>query len=876
MRVKSGLFSRDHSCRTSASGSLANTQSDTAIGAEENKQPKTPTHFVIIVPGTGPQTDDDVPKGRFWRRATKLHQTSEEIYQHHFSDTGAHIKMANIHYHADVQGWSTAKERMLKATLPSIPWIRSVYNDKIGDIFYYFSTYHGRKVLELVTTKLNAAFDTFMAEYPGFSGEVNLVAHSLGGMICYEILYYMQKRRQGSTAHIGGCEAERYAGLPELKFKPRRLFSLGTPLGGTVVFRNLSLEEYHIGDVGFHNVFHPFDPFGYRTEPLCDNYYADVPAVPIAAMPVDTSSGLLRRRTSDHSNDAKPPAISLGGSMVDLGKNVVGAMRWAAKSSVSVSRKPFFGSTLFSNSHSEEAQTPQRQKQQCEEENYIEGNNSTQRPSRRRSIARILHISTLRTFSLGHRRHSSSVDDHRCSSPVSSNKHRTIQRSKSDESTQHTIVNNSTPAIRLSETPMSTSAASDDDASSMSTGSRVLSVHLAAAISTMDKDSTTQAPDGNDSSDDSNSNGSNSNDSDAEAPQYASPKDPMYLDPSYPTSPAITIPQPTRQRARPLHDLYKGSTADAMLGPLIGLFGPSMPPNREQQMAEAQGLPLSSRLMTTCQAARTATGGGRGTRLFRPLTAAPTSAAVATATMTNLDPFSEQIVTQQDTPKYTADITKRHSLLSADINPNYAALRRTRSMPPILPTSDATNTTSDATDPPLIHLTDKQQQHILKATTNKQSIATNTIHPQQSNTHLLWPQRNDNLAIPQSTRRSTTAPAQTPPPPPPSKSPAPASIRNGAFDRWEDNVHRSAVSSPVEPPRDDDMVDDNSNSDGGLEAHPLPYPERMDYIIPFNKRYLQNEYWLGFNAHSSYWENKDVMHHILYHMLRNNNPKVYI
>ncbi|KAJ2469533.1 hypothetical protein GGI03_000290 [Coemansia sp. RSA 2337] len=218
---------------------------------------------------------------------------------------------------------------MDRATLPSIPWIRTLDNEVIGDILYYFSTYHGHEMLSLVINKLNSAYTNFISEHPEFNGPISLIAHSLGGLVCYEILYYKRLLEEARTRNIdvgelvNPRERERYRDLPELLFTPNRLFSMGSPLGGTLVFRNLSFSDYLIpASVGYHNIFHPYDPFGYRTEPLVDDYYEDTPAVPITT---DMVSGSAANSVSRFGNRR----MTLGGSMVDLGKTFVDAMTTA-------------------------------------------------------------------------------------------------------------------------------------------------------------------------------------------------------------------------------------------------------------------------------------------------------------------------------------------------------------------------------------------------------------------------------------------------------------------------------------------------------------------------------------------------------------------
>ncbi|KAJ2814112.1 hypothetical protein H4S07_000098 [Coemansia furcata] len=256
---------------------------------------------------------------------------------------------------------------MDRATLPSIPWIRTLDNEVIGDILYYFSTYHGHEMLSLVIHKLNSAYTNFLSEHPDFNGPISLIAHSLGGLVCYEILYYMRLLEEARTRHtdfselVNPRERERYRDLPELLFTPNRLFSMGTPLGGTLVFRNLSFSDYLIpASVGYHNIFHPYDPFGYRTEPLVDDYYEDTPAVPITT---DVMPGSYANSVSRFGNRR----MMLGGSMADLGKTFVDAMTTApatfsstviraAKTSVSMPINAIMNTGRRNSLHGEQSQ----------------------------------------------------------------------------------------------------------------------------------------------------------------------------------------------------------------------------------------------------------------------------------------------------------------------------------------------------------------------------------------------------------------------------------------------------------------------------------------------------------------------------------------
>ncbi|KAJ1919896.1 hypothetical protein H4219_001676 [Mycoemilia scoparia] len=248
----------------------------------ESRQEKPITHLFFVVPGTGPHLENEKPAGNFLKNSRHESRNAS-----HHSDL-AHLSVPFIY------------RRMDKITLPTIPWIRSVNHNVIGDILYWFSRYNGTKLTQIVINELNIAYDKFISENPNFNGKIGLICHSLGGLICYDILY-LQRRHSLLKAARESTEAdfllekvnEKCPPLPDrdedpdhltLKFKPTYLYTMGSPIGGAMVFRNLSFDTYTI-DCHFHNIFQPYDPFGYRTEPLADEAYIDEPAIPITTLP---------------------------------------------------------------------------------------------------------------------------------------------------------------------------------------------------------------------------------------------------------------------------------------------------------------------------------------------------------------------------------------------------------------------------------------------------------------------------------------------------------------------------------------------------------------------------------------------------------------
>ncbi|KAJ1721631.1 hypothetical protein LPJ61_006016 [Coemansia biformis] len=83
---------------------------------------------------------------------------------------------------------------------------------------------------------------------------------------------------------------------------------------------------------------------------------------------------------------------------------------------------------------------------------------------------------------------------------------------------------------------------------------------------------------------------------------------------------------------------------------------------------------------------------------------------------------------------------------------------------------------------------------------------------------------------------------------------------------------RPAGSSPPPGSRSATTSSRPSPDPASPQLPALPYGERMDYIIPFTKRHLQNEYWLGVHAHFSYWTSRETVHHILHHIIRKPIP----
>ncbi|KAJ2850700.1 hypothetical protein IWW36_001668 [Coemansia brasiliensis] len=728
------------------------------------------THLMILVPGTGPQSEDDKPKGTFTKKAIKFRTMLQEICQKEFAHQNAHVEMVSILYHADLHKLETAKTRMDKVTLPSIPWIRSIDNERIGDIMYYYSTFHGHEILKMVIEKLNRVYDEFIQEHPDFVGPVSLVAHSMGGLLCYEILYMMNMLEQGKQAG-GVWEALRYRDLPLLKFTPRQLFTMGSPHGGSLVFRRLYFSEYLMNpSIKFHNIFHPYDPFGYRTEPLVDERFVDVPAVPIARLeesrPTSLGNSLQQQQMQPPFYRHKRKHKSLGDSVADIGKTFVDAVvvgpvalsttvLKAAKTSVTA---PIHAVTKRNYHHqsgriSSFLGLSQSSEKLPETSNEFPSMHRQQR-NRSRSFGRLL-----RPLSLGDKRSWSFMS--RSTKPTY----------HSDSNTQTDSNIGRSPRLASYSSGMTFDKQLDQRENEPDSSAEKLQAYSMsqdqqqAESSEESSNSLVQAPAGAQSSRSQSlvphiqtvqSNGSSSSSSsDGENDTSAS------------------------------EETVGDQMEDMLVSDLVHVFSLTRPPGRDQQLAEAQGLPLSSRIMTLKHAA--------GKPIAR--TESPTLQR------------HHQELEHSANSVYNADIQriKRWEPVGAKRliveHEAKTAVRRANTLPLTLADGRRmARAIAEGNSPPIAKEPGKGSEGVVQE--------------------------------PQIIEQVPEA------------------------DMPADGRSLSDSATPSQPP------DEEQPSVSGL-----PYSERMDYIVPFTKRHLQNEYWLGLQAHFSYWTSRDVVYHILLHTL---------
>ncbi|KAI7817286.1 hypothetical protein BC939DRAFT_335051 [Gamsiella multidivaricata] len=290
-------------------------------------------HVIFVVHGMGRQLEE---YGNYERNVGYLVENIKTVLQSVFHELETDVHIIPIEWHAKLH--SLVDDRMALASLRTVPKVRMVMNDYLADILYYFNGHFGSVMIRMIVDDLNEAYETFMAKHPDFNGKISVFALSLGGVAMYDILTCLddddedvesEKSRddEGTAAKSKNATSDadqKVPGLkknteygantsgnkkpkvrkqdqtkfravvPKLKFRPHYLFTVGSPVGAVMVMRNLEWESFHPpDDIIHHNLYHPFDPLGYRIEPLIDSVFAGVPALAVTSYNTVSSQQLL-------------------------------------------------------------------------------------------------------------------------------------------------------------------------------------------------------------------------------------------------------------------------------------------------------------------------------------------------------------------------------------------------------------------------------------------------------------------------------------------------------------------------------------------------------------------------------------------------------
>lgn len=189
---------------------------------------------------------------------------------------------------------------------PGIPALRHVLHSTAVEVLLYLTPLHRAAILGGLLTALNSVYARFMLRNPEFKGSISIAAHSLGSVLCWDILcnqpshaFGLQSREEGGVprqqqhAQWDAWASSTAQGIGELEFRVDQLILLGSPLGCFLALRGVDqtkgcgLGTYASAPLMWtdprggsgtpdglpavrrlYHLYHPFDPVAYRLEPL--------------------------------------------------------------------------------------------------------------------------------------------------------------------------------------------------------------------------------------------------------------------------------------------------------------------------------------------------------------------------------------------------------------------------------------------------------------------------------------------------------------------------------------------------------------------------------------------------------------------------------
>ncbi|KAJ3239696.1 hypothetical protein HDU78_002695 [Chytriomyces hyalinus] len=238
----------------------------------------------------------------------------------HGITNGGDIAWVPIEWHSIIHSLDTVDSRMQLITLPTTPIFRQINNDMLADVLFYFSSFHGSKIMAIVAEVLNKEHAQFKKKYPSFNGPVVILAHSLGGVISFDLFANQHKSsaqtepktKSDSDSTPGKCDnldgktvtsppnsdaspvkTHFEIEYPVVNFKPDLLITLGSQVSAVLIMRGQTFDTYRLPDGIMHrNIFHLYDPMAYRIEPLVDPRYAEISPV-LIQRPSSLTKGLF-------------------------------------------------------------------------------------------------------------------------------------------------------------------------------------------------------------------------------------------------------------------------------------------------------------------------------------------------------------------------------------------------------------------------------------------------------------------------------------------------------------------------------------------------------------------------------------------------------
>ncbi|XP_075260546.1 phospholipase DDHD1-like isoform X2 [Convolutriloba macropyga] len=266
------------------------------------------SHLAFVVHGIGAKLNSRVLFENINRTRNLVAKYQKELYPD-FNDK--RVEFLPIEWRSKIR----LDEGVLDSvTLRKMRRVRELGNASVLDVLFYTSPLYTEEILDTVVKEIHRQYNLFLQYNPGFverGGKVSLIGHSLGSVICYDILRNYRTmddfvvKLQSEYRNYSPPELSRYHELKNelLKleqsiatpyydsFGPRSLpfpvenyYAVGSPLGCFLALRGIKPSQNGSIDnllpkeaaSRFYNLFHPYDPVAFRLEPLLLPHYRRV------------------------------------------------------------------------------------------------------------------------------------------------------------------------------------------------------------------------------------------------------------------------------------------------------------------------------------------------------------------------------------------------------------------------------------------------------------------------------------------------------------------------------------------------------------------------------------------------------------------------
>jgi len=187
----------------------------------------------------------------------------------------------------------TVDQDISKVTPKGLDAVRGFTNKTLMDVFYLMNPILAEMIYHESASQLNMQYTQFMQRNPDFKGKVSILAHSLGSIICFDLLcnqsYEKFIKNKGNilaweeTLQIPSEPTEKNPfwstcpkDCPQLVFQVDTLFTIGSPLGMFLALRGQNPMWSIPKCTNLVNIFHTYDPVAYRIEPWIDARFENV------------------------------------------------------------------------------------------------------------------------------------------------------------------------------------------------------------------------------------------------------------------------------------------------------------------------------------------------------------------------------------------------------------------------------------------------------------------------------------------------------------------------------------------------------------------------------------------------------------------------